>query len=224
MAVEKSGLVFSVWRSWWAHLVVRRESPGPQGHPKGHNYLLGQTRSWLLGLIRNKSPQTGAEWVPNFGDGFCHLILQYPLVRQWCWLPTGWWHSRPWHSALWQSTDFLPSLAWFSFYFFAVKQQWSGQGSSCWAVTPCADQWTSACFAFCWVSQPWEAFGRINGCKLLWWVLQLKTNCQFKELQPASLGMYCRWWWLALSVCQWLWEWGAVPSVLGGDNAMPRAL
>lgn len=61
MAVEKSGLVFSVWRSWRAHLVVRRESPGPQGYPKGHNYLLGQTRSWLLGLIRNKSPQTGAE-------------------------------------------------------------------------------------------------------------------------------------------------------------------
>lgn len=61
MAVEKSGLVFSVWRSWKAHLVIRRESPGPQGHPKGHNYLLGQTRSWLLGLIRNKSPQTGAE-------------------------------------------------------------------------------------------------------------------------------------------------------------------
>lgn len=60
MAVEKSGLVFSVWRSWWAHLVgpgfrgefmvvVRRESPGPQGHPKGHNYLLGPNQELVVG-------------------------------------------------------------------------------------------------------------------------------------------------------------------------------
>lgn len=77
-----------LWRSWWAHLVgpgfrgefmvvVRRDPQVLRDTQRVTITCQDQTKNWLLGLIKDKTPQKEA----NLGDGFSHVML-HPCLLQ----------------------------------------------------------------------------------------------------------------------------------------------